>query len=182
MPGPSPAAAVKAFLDPLRDAATCIGGAHFTLSPQARKIVGETHSWVLNDNHPVSLGGAYYFRAAMHFEILDLGVSNGRGRYRVSTRGYQYAVELAHGKEILTAHWHPSGSVSSYTEPHWHVGSPALSSSGVFPARAHIPSPRISFEDMIRWIFESLDVEPACDDWRQRLLNAERGFLEHKSW
>lgn len=118
----------------------------------------------------------------MHFETLDQGASRGQGRYRCSTRAYLYALIGPSGQEVLAAHWHPTGK-SPVSEPHWHLGSPALSTEGVFLARAHIPSPRISFEHLIRWTLENVKVvEPACVDWRERLARTEQTFEQFKSW
>lgn len=183
MTGHSPYAAVEAFLEPLRAALSCVGTAQFTLTPGAMGATSDTHQWTLNDDVPVDLGGGFLLRASMHFETLDQGASSPRDeRFRVTTRGYMYAVLDAEGKELIAAHWHPNSRVSSYTYPHWHVGSIVLSPSGIFLARAHIPSPRISFESMIRWIIQNTNVTPAFADWDERLRRSEIAFDEIKTW
>lgn len=181
MPGASPAAAVESFLRPLREAISCVGGAHFTLTPGARGAVGDTHMWVLNDDEPLVVSPKLQFRACMHFETLDRGASRARERFKVSTRGYMYSVLSPAHEELLAAHWHPNGS-SPFREPHWHVGSAALSPSGVFLERAHIPSERITLERIVRMVIEQFGAEPACEDWSDRLERTERDFHEHKSW
>lgn len=182
MPGRSPHEAVEAFLEPLREAVACVGTAHITLSPGARGAVGETHAWTLNGGDSVVIGGGYALSAQMHFETLDRGQSLGSERFRVSTRAYRYAIRLRAGDELIAAHWHPTGN-SPVTFPHWHVGSPALASDGVFLERAHIPAPRVSFEAMIRWAIESIsEVQPTRDDWRQRLESSESTFDQFKTW
>jgi hypothetical protein len=180
VPGPTVSAAVDAFLDPLRVAASCLGGAHFTLTPKARGDVGETHAWTLNRDTPIQLGKGLSFRASMQFETLDLGRSEKRARFRVTTREYIYAVSL-HGKEIIAAHWHPASS-SPYTGPHWHIGAVALTKAGIYLERAHMPSPRISFESMIRFMIEQMGVAPHCEDWSERLARTESVFENFKTW
>ncbi|MGO4257127.1 hypothetical protein [Marmoricola sp. RAF53] len=118
----------------------------------------------------------------MHFEIQDLGQSAGRERFRVSTSGYMYAVLDDSRREWIAAHWHPSGR-SHHIEPHWHVGSLALAPSGVFLERSPIPSPRVSFESMVRWAIENLpEVEPVREDWDAVLRESEARFDEYKTW
>jgi hypothetical protein len=181
MPGPNPAAAVEAFLDPLRDAVSCIGTAHITLSPRARGKVGETHAWTLNRGRPVALQSGWAFRAGMRFETLDLGQSEGRDRFRVTTREYIYSAEL-HGREFMSAHWHPLAKNSEVEFPHYHFGAAALTPDGGYLARAHIPSPRVSLEAFIRLMIRDLGITPARDDWEERLAQSETVFAEHRSW
>ena len=106
MPGRSPAEAVEVFLAPLKEAVACIGPGHITLSRGARGVVGETHSWTLNGGQHIAVGPGHGLQASMHFETLDQGASRGTGRFRVSTRGYMYALTDSEGTELMTAHWH----------------------------------------------------------------------------
>ena len=177
MPGPSPTSAVNAFIRPLREAASCIGGAHFELTPGARGDVGETHAWTFL---PIEVAKDLSFSASMRFETLDLGRSEKRNRFRVTTREYIYAVS-AQGREIIAAHWHPESS-SPVTTPHWHIGAAALTPEGVYLTRAHIPSPRVSFEQMIRFMIEQMEVNPHTQDWSERLGRTESLFERHKTW
>ena len=180
MPGPTVPGAVDAFLDPLREAASCLGGAHFTLSPGSRGNLGEIHFWTLNNDRAIKLEDGLSFRASMHFEVLDLGQDKKRGRFRVTTRGYMYAVSVR-GQELLAAHWHPTSS-SPFTDPHWHIGAAALTADGVYLERAHIPSPRVSFEQMIRLTIDQMGVAPRRDDWSELLERTEALFREYSSW
>jgi hypothetical protein len=163
VPGPTVPAAIEAFLDPLKIAASCLGDAHFTLTARARGDVGETHAWTLNRDTPTALGNRLSFQGVYEFETLDLGRSRKRERFRVTTREYICAVSLE-GKEVIAAHWHPVSS-SPYKEPHWHIGASALSEIGIHLTRAHIPSPRVSFEQMIRFMIEQMGVAPRREDW-----------------
>lgn len=181
MPGRSPNEAVEAFLGPLQTAMACVGPAHFTLSPGSRSLVGETHSWRLNDDGVAKVGGGLQLAGQMHFEIQDLGQSQAAKRFKVSTRAYRYAILDGAGAELLCAHWHPTGH-SPHTYPHWHLGSVALAPSGVFLKRAHIPSPRVTFESVIRMLLDFDGVKPAVVDWETRLESSEATFEQYKSW
>jgi hypothetical protein len=180
VPGRTVPEAIRAFLNPLREAASCLGVAHFTLTPGAQGESGKTHAWTLNDDTGMELEKGLSLRAAMQFETLDLGQSQGRRRFKVSTRQYIYSVNRR-GKEVIAAHWHPASS-SPYTFPHWHIGSTALAADGVYLERAHIPSPRVSFEYMIRFMIEQMGVTPRREDWSERLKRTESAFEDHKSW
>lgn len=180
MPGATPAAAVSAFLTPLEVALACVAHAKFTLTPGARGEVGRTHSWTLNGDQAVQLGDVS-LRATMQFECQDTGESRRDQRYRVSTRGYMYGISGAAG-EIFSAHWHPNSQVSSFKAPHYHLGDVALSDEGVYLARAHIPSGRVSFEEIIRMLLEQFGVQPLCDDWSDRLDRTEKDFIDHRHW
>jgi len=182
MPGATPPAAVQAFIEPLKDAISCVGIAHITLSQGARKAVGKTHSWTLNDgSSPVRLSGGLSFHAGMRFEIQDRGQSEGRERYRVSTREYIYSV-TKRSRKIWEAHWHPLALNSPIDIPHYHIGGTVLTEDGVYLARAHIPSPRVSIEQFVRFMIEQIGVAPHRDDWSEQLERTESLFREHSSW
>ena len=182
MPGPSPAAAVEAFLEPLREAMACLGGAHFDLSRGARGDVGEVHGWTLNRDEPVSLSDGLALRARMHFEVVDKGRDARRQRYRVTTHSYMYEVLDGSRRELFSAHWHPRSPLSSFENPHYHICAPALSTSGVFMERAHLPTHRVSFEEFIRICIDQFGVAPAVPDWKERLHRTEQVFQQYQSW
>jgi hypothetical protein len=180
MPGRSPKDALDAFLGPLREALSCVARGNLTQSPGALDV-GETRSWALNRAEGALLGEVR-LQAGMHYEIQDRGASRGHERFKVSTRGYMYAIELASdGSEVMAFHWHPNGT-SPIRVPHYHFGEEAIAPSGVFLARAHIPSPRVSFEQVIRTLVEDVRVPALREDWDECLHRTEALFDEHKSW
>ncbi|QDP95074.1 hypothetical protein FOE78_03345 [Microlunatus elymi] len=93
-----------------------------------------------------------------------------------------YALALDGKGELFTAHWHPSSKVSDFEEPHYHFGAVALSDSGVFIERAHIPSGRVSLEKFIRTMIEQFGITASCQDWRDRLSRSESAFQQHSTW
>ena len=117
----------------------------------------------------------------MHFEVLDRRQAPGQQRFRVTTRGYAYALTDHNGAELLAWHWHPESS-SPWTTPHAHVGTPALSDTGVFPRRAHIPTDRMSFEAFIRWLITEVPAAPVREDWQPILALNEERFEAHRTW
>lgn len=183
MPGKDPTSALGAFLDPLKEAVSCIGGAAFTLSPKARAGGDDVHLWTLNDGSGVTMAAGKRFTATMHFQYVDGGKqAPRRERFRVTTVAYMYALELDGHGELIAAHWHPSSKVSTYRAPHYHVGGVALSDTGVFLERAHIPSGRVSLEEFIRTMIDQFGIPPSCADWAERLDRTEAAFRRHSSW
>lgn len=180
MPGRTPAAAVDAFVDPLKTALACVARGHITLSPKARSGGGKTSGWTLNGGDGVGVGGGLRLTAQMHFEVLDRGASEGDQRFRVATRAYLYALETD-GGELFAAHWHPTGT-SHVDFPHWHFGSVVLSSTGVFLERTHFPSPRVSFEHFLQLVCQVPGVTPLVTDHHERLTQLEAEFDQYKSW
>ena len=182
MPGRNPAAAVKAFTQPPQLALSCIGSVKISLSQGALGTVGDTHSWTLNDGTPTALGNGLFFRAGMKFETVDRGQSEGRKRYRITTREYIYEVTGPKSQSIISAHWHPLAMNSRFHDPHWHIGGVTVARDRLYLDRAHLPSPRVSIEEFIRLMIEELGVVPRNDDWDKRLRQTHKVFAEYKTW
>ena len=160
----------------------CLGGAHFTLTQGAKRAAGPVHAWTLNDDNPITLSDDLRLRAKMHFVVLDQSPRRRGERFRVTTKGYMYEVLRRDGVELFSAHWHPVSRLSNYDGPHYHICAPALSTTGVFMERAHLPTHRVSFEEFIRICISQFGVSPAVPDWEQRLDATEQRFKEHRSW
>lgn len=180
MPGRTPTEAVDFFLEPLGDAVACLGQAKITLSRGGRGELDVTHLLTLNDSHGMSLSGRLRLDARIQYSIIRDGASASQP-FRITTRAYLHTVSNSSGVEVFSAHWHPTGS-SPYTGPHWHIGSAALAPDGVFTPRAHLPSPRASFESVVRLLIEQFGVTPARPDWADVLDRCEGNFERHRTW
>ena len=101
-------------------------------------------------------------------------------RWRVTTRGYLYSIESA-GVELVSYHWHPQGR-SHVEGPHIHVGTAALTESGVLTPKSHIPTSRISLEAVVRFVITELQVQPAVPDWSERLTLSDSVFQLYRKW
>ncbi len=62
---------------------------------------------------------------------------------------------------ILAFHWHQMG-VSPVTTHHPHRGGTAV---GVDFSKAHIPTGRVTLQDVLRFAIVDLGVAPLRDDW-----------------
>lgn len=174
MPGRTPYAATQAFLDPLKSSLGCLGSVHLNISPGGRDQTGKVHVWSIDN---FELSNHMLLNASMHYEIVPF--NTGERKWRVSTRGYLYGLCARGGQELLSAHWHPVG-MSPYTDPHWHIGAAGIGEGGVWPAREHLRSSRISVEQMIRHAI-SFGAN-GSDDWEARVDKSEAVFEEFRTW
>lgn len=177
MPGRTPAQAVEAFLEPLRDALRVLGGvAKILVSPKGGFRKGERYSWILNGASGMDLGVAGRFIAEMEFEIIDTdSTKNEFGHpFRVTTRSYHYKLRGRDGVDQWRMHWHPEGR-SRITTPHLHR-PPDL--------KQHWPTGRLTLENAIGWCVES-GASVTCDSTQQaqeRPTLIEAPHRLYRSW
>lgn len=111
----------------------------------------------------------------MRYKIIEHG-----GGYRVTTLAYDHLLMQSSGEVIVNFHWHPDGS-SHEKKPHLHVGSSQLARDAVLTSKIHVPTGRISVEQVIRQAIE-FGAEPFGDNWEKRLDQSEAPFREHRTW
>jgi hypothetical protein len=97
-----------------------------------------------------------------------------RGPWKVATRAYRYELADSQGRELAGWHWHPGGS-SPWRQPHLHVAG------GRF-GECHLPTGRVSLEEVLRLLLAELDVRPLRDDWPAVLDEVEAAFREWRTW
>jgi hypothetical protein len=97
---------------------------------------------------------------------------------RMTTKRYDYTLTLrTNPSEVVFGwHWHPASKQSHITYPHLHVPS-ALK----FKTR-HIPTGRVSLEDVILFGFDDLKVPPAHDDARRIVTEVRERHKQYRSW
>jgi hypothetical protein len=115
----------------------------------------------------------------MRYEIISCE-DPGRCRYRVTTRAYDFQVQLSSGEIVLAFHWHPENT--SAVTPHLHAGRTQLISDGVINARSHLPTGRVSLESVVRFCITDLHAQHLQDDWDKRLARREADFTRHRTW
>ena len=171
MPGRTPAEALRAFLDPLQRATSCLGSAKLTISGRQP---GTVNAWALNGVDGMVFDHGMHFEAQMHFEIIR--ADDG---WRVTTRAYRYRFAVP-STEIFLMHWHPTGH-SPYRLPHMHVNFAGLPQDVDMEAR-HLPSPRMTYEHAISWVLGGGFVHPARPEWEEILNETLQVHLEHRTW
>ena len=116
----------------------------------------------------VALGrGGLSFRA--RWTVLPTHDASARA-WAARTMWYQFDFYSADGREFLAFHLHPSGA-SRVIVPHAHV----VEGPGATPRlldRAHIPTPPLSFPDVVRFAITDLDVAARRDDWEALLSSS----------
>ena len=101
----------------------------------------------------------------------------------MSTNRYQYLVKrVLHPSSARAAieyenvfqwHWHPASKRSDFREPHFHM--PKSAPYGRF----HVPTGRVTFEDVALFCMDSFDVVPVRNDARKVI---EKHRDTHKTW
>lgn len=182
MPGDSPGEAVRNFLAPIKDAIAVLGDG--VLVHSAHPQIGERQAVVLcHDGRGIRVESSVYgtlrLSVGLNYEVVLCEDGDPRGPYRCSTRSYIHAIYDGDDKLLLGFHWHPD-STSPDRQPHMHVGSTRIQQSG----ELHIPTPRVSVEEVVTLAIDSLGARPTVDEetWRG-LLDASRATHEkYREW
>lgn len=160
-------AAINRYSAPMQRALSCITESRIWITPGRGS---ERRFLDLAGGEPVRLKRvemeSLYLNAAQDFVVEHDGTE-----FRVRTRGYIYAVwpsEVSGGR-FLSWHWHPPKP----SRPHVHI---ADRSTG------HIPSGRVTFESVVRYLIEELGVRPARSDWDDVLMATEALHARFRRW
>jgi len=93
-------------------------------------------------------------------------------------QGYAYTIsedpDLGH--ELLAWHWHPTTRLDT----HIHIGKSHPTHGDL--AKYHVPSGRVSFEQVVRFLITDLGVSPARADWDSVLTDSHGKFVTHRRW
>ncbi len=95
----------------------------------------------------------------------------------VHSTAYHDQIRDDHAREFIAYHWHPGLGVDFP-----HVQFKSLSTP-VDLRTSHIPTGRVSFEAVVRFLIDELAVEPIRDDdWRTMLDRNEQVFDRQQTW
>jgi len=172
LPGRTPHEACEKYLEPLRLAASCLSSAAFIVLHGERKL-GARLYWELNGDSlqlTTADGGAVSIVARQVVEVVECDPTKHEGRYRVSTRAYEYSLNL-NGEDQFRFDWHPDGR-SDEGKPHIHT-PPDM--------RRHWIGGRQTFEDFIENCVEA-GVTPARSDYRDVLELSRSTHKLYRSW
>lgn len=180
MAGKTPPEAVQNFLEPLQLALSCVSPEVFTVRggyyPSATP-----HALTLG-NSPALLGRDRRFalKVVQHYRIIEH--EGARGPWKVRTVAYYYTVEKAGGpgQEMFGYHWHPNER-TAITFPHFHLYQ-AAGAMRDDVRKAHFPTGRIAFEDMLRLVITQFGVIPLRDNWETILDQTQRAFEDWQTW
>jgi hypothetical protein len=171
----SPKAAQERHKLVMQQALACISDAVWTVGKAVR---GPERTYVLmpSTRGPVRLrtedGPSLYLGASQHFRHITDG-----GNWRCHTLAYDYTVFSESRQELFAWHWHPA----SRPGPHVHVNADGAESLPTL-RKLHLPTERVAFEQIVRFLLQDVCVKPRSNDWSQRLEEAEYFFRTYRSW
>lgn len=162
----------------LQRALSCVSQAVWTTGPPPR---GPEDALALSTSEdPVRLrteGDPLFLTAGQLFHFTDHPVYTGERK--VSTDAYSYHVrssDIPNG-EMFQWHWHPD--VEGRSECHIHIG--AVHEPRGHLGRLHVPTSRVSFEQVLLFLIHELGVVPIREDWQDVLQDTEKRFEEYRS-
>jgi len=169
----SAAEAVEAFKASLQRSLDCITDAVLTVAGGYHPAP-HPHVATLNQGERVTLRGPRRLSMVviLHYRIVE---APGRSVWAIRTAAYYFELADARGREFLAYHWHPEGHPISW--PHMHVGSGSGADQVALSHKAHLPTGRVSLEDVIHLAITELDVPPRRANWDEILTQARRELL-----
>ena len=186
MPARSPSEAVDAFVGRLRRTLQCavkgtvfgsgsnLGRLHsVTLCPDGQ----DCGSFARLRTHQGE--GEILFEFVYLYAVVHQGARHGRGEFEVRTSFYQYNVLDREQRELVAYHWEPEG-ISPIRTPHVHmpvIGSivlpqhpgSAVASAKTHLGKMHMPTGRVSVEDIVEMLIREFAVDPQRADWMEVL-------------
>lgn len=120
--------------------------------------------------------GDLFFTASQNFHLEK--DRRFRREWKVRTDRYEYQLSLSDTmkSELIAWHWHPGSRV---TVPHLHA--PVLHESGTL-SNLHVPTGRVSFEEVCRFLIYDLGIEPRRSDYEAVLSDSDKRFKKWQSW
>lgn len=119
-----------------------------------------------------------YFAPTQYIEVVpDDRVE--RREFRVTTHGYIYLLSLHPRLEtsVLEWHYHP---YAGRPDTHLHIGSVEGEPGPL--VNAHVPTGRVSFESIMRFLITEFGVEHPHEGWKEILAECEQRFRRHRTW
>jgi hypothetical protein len=170
LPGKTASLAFDAFVGPLSRAISCVTLCTFTATPPNQR---GNQTLFLNNGLPCPLSDLF-----LDARIIFRLVKDERTKiWKASTRGYNYQISDSHKREILCYQWHPSVAP---VFPHLHVGPG--SEVGDILRKAHIPTGRVSLEEVLRLAIDEFGVRALKANWSTVLKSTQEKFEKFRSW
>jgi hypothetical protein len=176
VPGKTPREAVKAYLEPLQKnvAIVCKG----VLRANNYDKLDQVSVLTLEEPAPLHGRPNLYVSFTQQYKIIK---DSENGPYKVKTLYYSYAVETESAQEIAGYHWHPEG-VSPVRFPHLHLGPAALIAREELNRKAHFPTGRVAFEEIVEFLIATFGVEPDRALWQELVEKTKSMFKKSKTW
>lgn len=181
LPGKTPNEAFDAYARPLKDALACITSEVLLRRrvPKSDGKIGIPLWEFLFINNPVRLKDSpFAFNFSQYFRVVPFDPG-----YKVKTEAYTYEImDDATRHELFSFHWEPNAPSSQIKIPHMHLGFATKGHSLPIDNKAHVPSGRVSVEDVISFLISELGVPPLRLDWKDTIATTRQAFMTYKSW
>ena len=119
--------------------------------------------------------GRIFLSAVQTFGVV---VDERGGGWKVSTQKYIYRVDTVEpggGDALFEWHWHPPMRF----DPHVHVRADHAELGDIHAF--HLPTARVSFESVVRFLIQDLGVA-ARAGWVDQLAETEEAFRQFRTW
>jgi hypothetical protein len=188
LPGSSPDEAFQHFARPIQAALHCVTPAKLG---RPRLVLDELQVLTFQHGTPVELrrrdaGSRIFLDTTLHYRLVEVhDPDDVRGPFHASTGGYMFTIRDKRKQEIISFHWDPRDP-NSRRYPHLHIGATVLDAENpVFGdsfSRLHIPTGRVTVEDVVRFLIEELKVIPLQSDWHDTLMASKEIHVMYRSW
>lgn len=175
MRGKSASIVLDAYLAGIRQALACVTAAH--VRGQQFAGVDVSHTLIVNGGNPVKLesrSGPLFFRVRQSYAFRE-HKGSGAERWQLTTLEYTYTLfDASDGNQfnpdlnprIMAWHFHADEMGRSPT--HLHVYEAITDRDNAF-YESHMPTGRVSLEDVLTYLVIDLAVPPLREDWRAQL-------------
>jgi hypothetical protein len=175
--GRTPSEAARKFREPIQQALSCISERVISIADEGGRYV-----LTLASGEPARLKGNAGLFLSVTIRYRVVAGKGDAGPWKVSVTAYIYELsELSHdGKSqvVLGYHWHPG--VGSVATPHLHLG-PEVATAHL-DRKKHLPTGRVSLEQVIRVAIEELGVISLRPGWRRILDRTQARFEKYRTW
>jgi hypothetical protein len=169
-------AARKRYVDVLQRSLGCICREIWI----TRTTLEERDAFVLTTSmFPVALkrenGAGILLSAQQRFRYVPDPAHRGEVKCQTLQYIYTIAAEADPDRELLEWHWHPDVRL----EPHLHLHATDLHLGEL--DKYHIPTGRVSFEEVARFLIKDLGV-PGRGKWEKVLAESQTIFEMYRTW
>lgn len=180
-PANTPHEAIQRYAEYLQQPLSCISKAVWSYGPPVN-AVGDEQVLILPKDEPILLRTAdskVWLHAAQRFVVVE--DTRYPGEWKTSTREYIYKVsEDPDAEAAVEWHWHPA---RKRNEPHLHSRfAPGTEGLGRTAEGLHLPTGRVAFEDVVKFLITDVGVPTTRPDAEQLIDESLAAFVRFRLW
>jgi hypothetical protein len=171
VPGRNAPTAWRAFVEPIERA---VGAVDLTIRLKSKVVTQDLY--ILSSGDPgISLQRTSGHLLHLYFALNLRPVEEEGGAWRMTTLRYDFALR-DRDSTVFSWQWHPRSRRSPVGWPHLHLPE------GTRFGTKHVPTGRISLEDLLIFALDELDVRPSYENARSVLEDVAMKHKEHRTW